>query len=79
MPAAITYARRLHNALDDVQQAGTFTDTDAHVLRIIADDIECDPAAEYLLYLEAKAHDEPHNAAFLGRVAGNVRKVEGLT
>lgn len=38
----------------------------------------CDPASCYLKYLDAKAQREPHNAAFLGRVAGNVRKVEGM-
>lgn len=38
----------------------------------------CDPTAHYLRYLETRARVEPHNAAFLGRVAGNVRKVDTL-
>lgn len=36
------------------------------------------PALTFLEYLSAKAEREPHNAAFLARVAGNVRKVENL-
>jgi hypothetical protein len=47
--------------------------------KIEAEDDDSDPAGDYLEYLTAKAEREPHNAAFLGRVAGNVRKVEGLT
>lgn len=39
---------------------------------------ECDPAGDYLAYLEERAQAEPHNAAFIGRIAGNVRKLETM-
>lgn len=38
-----------------------------------------DPAGDYLAYLDKRAHDEPHNAAFIGRIAGNVRKLETMS
>jgi hypothetical protein len=43
------------------------------------EDEENDPAGYYLAYLDKRAQDEPHNAAFIGRIAGNVRKLETLS
>lgn len=43
------------------------------------EDEENDPAGDYLAYLEERAQAEQHNAAFISRIAGNVRKLETLS
>lgn len=39
---------------------------------------DTEPAGDYLAYLDERAQHEPHNAAFIGRIAGNVRKLETM-
>lgn len=63
-------------ALADDCRAFYIDDTLPEWMPDVADD--SDPAGDYLAYLDKRAQDEPHNAAFIGRIAGNVRKLETM-